>query len=102
MPLYRELAPKVLGKKGKEWNPGLCDLVYFQLPKDGEKAGISQAMSEGVITGAMEKAKEVAGNILNCKWDGLGELDGESVHPTFLALCGQAGIPQEAEEEGEE
>ena len=102
MPLYRELAPKVLGNKGKDWNPGLCDLVYFQLPKDGEKAGISQAMSEGVITGAMEKAKEVAGCILDGKWDGLGELDGESVHPTFLALCGQAGIPQEAEEEGEE
>jgi hypothetical protein len=50
----------------------------------------------------MEKAKEVAGCILDGKWDGLGELDGEIVHPTFLALCGQAGIPQEAEEEGEE
>jgi hypothetical protein len=59
-------------------------------------------MSEGVITGAMEKAKEVAGCILDGKWDGLGELDGEIVHPTFLALCGQGGIPQEVEEEGEE
>ena len=60
-------------------------------------------MEESTVLGALEKAKEVAGSILDGKWDEIGELDAEMTHPTFLALCGLAGIPQSApEEEAEE
>ena len=103
MPLYRELAPAVLGGEGKDWDPEKCDLVYFQLPKDLEEAGISEPMDQSTVLEALEKAREVAGFILDGKWDEIGELDPETIHPTFLALCGLAGIPQSVpEEEGEE
>ena len=99
MPLYRELAPIVLGGEGKDWDAGKCDLVYFQLPKDVDKSGISEPMEESTVLGALEKAKEVAGAILDGKWDEIGKLDTEMTHPTFLALCGLAGIPQSLQDE---
>lgn len=101
MPLYRELAPAVLGEAGTKWDPEKCDLVYFQLPKDGEKATISSPMNSDLVSSALEKAKEVAGEILDGNWEKIGELDPERTGPTFLALCGQAGIPQEMEQEEE-
>jgi ATP-dependent helicase/DNAse subunit B len=102
MPLYRELAPIVLGGEGKDWDAGRCDLVYFQLPKDVDKAGISKPMEESTVLEALEKAKEVASSILDGKWDEIGELDSEMTHPTFLALCGLAGIPQSVQDEESE
>ena len=101
MPLYRELAPLVLGEGGKDWDPETCDLVYFHLPKDGEKAAISKPMDAGLVGRALKKAREVAGDILDGKWEDLGELDPETTPETFLALCGQAGIPRESGEEEE-
>jgi hypothetical protein len=60
-------------------------------------------MDQSTVLEALEKAREVAGFILDGKWDEIGELDPETIHPTFLALCGLAGIPQSVpEEEGEE
>jgi ATP-dependent helicase/DNAse subunit B len=101
MPLYRELAPLVLGESIKGWDPEKCDLVYFQLPKDGEKAGVSKPMDGDLVKRALEKAKDVAADILDGKWEDVGELDAEQTSETFMALCGQAGIPREIEEEEE-
>jgi ATP-dependent helicase/nuclease subunit B len=97
MPLYRELAPKVL-KEGV-WDPEKCDLVYFHLPKDGEKAAVSKPMDGDLVDRALDKAKEVAADILDGKWKDIGELDPEQTSETFMALCGQAGIPREIDEE---
>ena len=97
MPLYRELAPKVL-KEGV-WDPEKCDLVYFHLPKDGEKAAVSKPMDGDLVQRALDKAKEVAADILDGKWKDIGELDPEQTSETFMALCGQAGIPREIAEE---
>lgn len=102
MPLYRELAPAVLGVRAKDWNPETCELVYFHLPKDSEKAGLSKPMNPELVRQAMEKASEVAGRILDGDWQEVGELDPETTPETFMALCGQAGIPREPEEEEEE
>jgi hypothetical protein len=38
---------------------------------------------------------------LDGKWEDVGELDAEQTSETFMALCGQAGIPREIEEEEE-
>ena len=97
MPLYRELTPKVL-KEGV-WDPEKCDLVYFHLPKDGEKAAVSKPMDGDLVERALDKAKEVAADILDGKWKDVGELDPEQTSETFMALCGQAGIPREIDEE---
>lgn len=102
MPLYRELTPLVLGGAGKDWDPERCDLVYFQLPKDVEKTAISKPMDPDLVRRALEKAGEVAAEILDGKWQELGVLDPEMTAETFLALCGQAGIPRETGEEDEE
>jgi ATP-dependent helicase/nuclease subunit B len=99
MPLYRELAPKVL-KEGV-WDPEKCDLVYFHLPKDGEKAAVSKPMNGNLVERALDKAKEVAADILDGKWKDIGELDTEQTSETFMALCGLAGIPREIDEEKE-
>jgi len=102
MPLYRELAPAVLGARAKDWHPETCELVYFHLPKDSEKAGLSRPMDPELVRQALEKASEVAGRILDGDWEEVGELDPETTPETFLALCGQAGIPREPAEEEEE
>lgn len=99
MPLYRELAPLVLGEGGKNWDPERCDLVYFHLPKDGEKAAVSQPMDRDLVKRGLQKASEVAADILDGKWKEVGTLDPETTSETFMALCGQAGIPRETGEE---
>lgn len=102
MPLYRQLAPVVLGAKAKDWNPETCELVYLHLPKDAEKSGISKPMDPDLVNRALAKASEVAGQILDGDWQKVGELDPETTPEAFLALCGQAGIPREYPEEDEE
>lgn len=99
MPLYRELAPLVLGEAAKGWDPEKCDLVYLHLPKDVEKAAVSKPMDTNLVERALQKAGEVATDILDGKWKELGTLDPETTSETFMALCGQAGIPQEIDEE---
>ena len=99
MPLYRELAPLVLGQAAKGWDPEKCDLVYLHLPKDVEKAAVSKPMDGDLVNRALQKAGEVAADILDGKWKELGTLDPETTSETFMALCGQAGIPREIEEE---
>ena len=99
MPLYRELAPLVLGEAAKGWDPEKCDLVYLHLPKDVEKAAVSKPMESDLVKRALHKASEVAADILDGKWKELGTLDPETTSETFMALCGQAGIPREIEEE---
>ena len=99
MPLYRELAPLVLGEAAKGWDPEKCDLVYFHLPKDVEKAAVSKPMDANLVQRALQKAGEVAADILDGKWKELGTLDPETTPETFMALCGQAGIPREMDEE---
>ena len=59
-------------------------------------------MDPDLVNRALEKASEVAGKILDGDWDEVGELDPETTPETFLALCGQAGIPREFAEEDEE
>jgi len=99
MPLYRELAPLVLGEAAKGWDPEKCDLVYLHLPKDVEKAAVSKPMDGDLVKRALQKAGEVAADILDGKWKEIGTLDPETTSETFMALCGQAGIPREIEEE---
>jgi ATP-dependent helicase/nuclease subunit B len=99
MPLYRELAPLVLGEAAKGWDPEKCDLVYLHLPKDVEKAAVSKPMDTNLVERALQKASEVAADILDGKWKELGTLDPETTAETFMALCGQAGIPREIDEE---
>ena len=64
-----------------------------------EKAAVSKPMDANLVQRALQKAGEVAADILDGKWKELGTLDPETTPETFMALCGQAGIPREMDEE---
>jgi len=56
-------------------------------------------MDTSLVERALQKASEVAADILDGKWKELGTLDPETTSETFMALCGQAGIPREIDDE---
>jgi ATP-dependent helicase/nuclease subunit B len=100
LPLYLQLAaPYARTEWGVELTPQICELVYFQLPDEEKKLGISEPFPPDWIVEAGEMAATVAAQILRREFMENPPLDPRWNEPSLLALCGQAGIVASEPEE---
>ncbi len=101
-PLYRWLLDNPEGKILPGWKAGNpADFVYFFLPEDPTKAGISSVFSDDKLLEGLTMARLTAARILAGEFDDNPDpLTQED--PIFRALCGLSNLVSDDEEEDDE
>ncbi len=99
LPLYLQLLSAIGDTGDARIIPGETDLVYFNLPPDSAKAGITPAFPRERCDEALHEAWRIVREVCS----GTGCEDAGNVHesedPAFLTLCGLNGFPVLGEEE---
>jgi RecB family exonuclease len=93
LPLYLKLAaPYARAEWGVELTAQNCELVYFQLPDEEKKVGISEPFPSLLIAEAWTMAATISAKILRGDFAENPPLEPKWNDSALLALCGQAGL----------
>ncbi|MEX1117576.1 MAG: PD-(D/E)XK nuclease family protein, partial [Terrimicrobiaceae bacterium] len=100
-PIYRWLLDNPEVKNPPGWTPGTpAEFVYFFLPEDPGKAGLSTPFPEDRLPEGLEMAVQTAGHILDGKFDDSPDpLTQED--PIYRALCGLSNLVSDTGEDAE-